>query len=161
MSVAEVKVEAKQAARSPWVGRAARLGLAAKGLSYAIVGLLAIQIPLGLGGDTTDRHGALRTVAQQRFGEVLLLLLGVGLACYAVWRFAQGFLDRDSEGTGLKGLAKRASYLGRAVIYGGLAFVAFALVVGLGAGSGDEREEAALRYAREWKARRGGGCANG
>lgn len=143
MSVAEVKVEAKQAGRSPWVGRLGRLGHVAKGVSYAIVGVLAIQIPLGLGGETSDRHGALRTVAQQPFGEVLLLVLAAGLAGYAIWRLAQGFLDRDGDGTGLKGLAKRVSYVARAVVYGSLAFVAVALVVGLGSGGGNEQEEAA------------------
>jgi hypothetical protein len=143
MSVAEAKVEAKEAARSPWVGRAARLGLVAKGVSYAIVGLLAIQIPLGLGGETSDRQGAMRTVAQKPFGESLLLALAAGLTAYAVWRLAQGFLDRDAEGTGLKGFAKRVGYLARAALYGFLAFVAVALVVGLGSSGGDETEEAA------------------
>jgi hypothetical protein len=143
MSVAEAKIEAKEAARSPWVGRAARLGLFAKGVSYAIVGLLAIQIPLGLGGETSDRQGAMRTVAEKPFGEALLLALAAGLAGYAVWRLAQGFLDRDEEGTGLKGLAKRIGYVARAALYGFLAFVAVALVVGLGSSGGDETEEAA------------------
>jgi hypothetical protein len=143
MSVAEVKVEAKEAARSPWVGRAARLGLLAKGVSYAIVGLLAIQIPLGLGGETSDRQGAMRTVAHKPFGEALLLALAVGLAAYALWRLAQGFLDRDEEGTGLKGLAKRISYVARAAVYGFLSFVAIALVVGLGSSGRDETEETA------------------
>jgi Domain of Unknown Function (DUF1206) len=143
VSVAGAKAEAKQAAQSPWVDRAARLGHVAKALSYAIVGLLAIQIPLGLGGETTDRQGALRTVAQEPFGEVLLLALGVGLAAYALWRLAQGLLDREGEGTGPKALAKRASYLARAAIYGFLAFVALAVVVGVGSGSGNEKEEAA------------------
>src|SRR5687768_2366373 len=137
------EVAAGKVKHSPWVERAGRFGLLAKGLLYAIVGLLAIQIPLGLGGETTDRQGALRTVAQEPFGEVLLLALAVGLAAYAVWRLAQGFLDREGEGTGPKALAKRASYVGRAVIYGFLAFVAFSLVAGLGSSGGNEKEEAA------------------
>jgi hypothetical protein len=135
----------KSAARSPWVERAARLGFVAKGAVYAIVGLLAIQIPLGLGGATTDRQGALRTVAQQPFGEVLLLLLAAGLAGYALWRLAQAFADRDGEGTSPKGLAKRAGSLGRAVVYGSGALAAFALVAGWGSGGGsNEQQETAM-----------------
>ena len=95
-----------------WSGSAA-LGLVAKGALYASSACSRSQIPLGLGGKTTDRQGALRTVAQQPLGEVLLLALAVGLLGYAVWRFVQAFLDRDDEGTGPKG-ARQARRLPRA-----------------------------------------------
>jgi hypothetical protein len=141
--VPTTEVAAAKVKHSPWVERAGRLGLLAKGTLYAIVGLLALQIPLGTGGETTDRQGALRTVAQQPFGEVLLLVLAVGLIGYAVWRFVQAFLDRGDEGTGPKGLAKRVGYLGRGALYLVSAGVAFAIVAGAGSGGGNEREEAA------------------
>jgi hypothetical protein len=136
-------VDAEQLANSPWVERLGRAGLVAKGVLYGIVGVLALAIPLNLGGKATDRHGALRTVAAQPLGEVLLLALGIGFGSYAVWRFVQAFLDRDHEGKGLKGLAKRASYLARGLLYAGSTFVAFALVGGLGSGGSDEQEETA------------------
>lgn len=131
----------KRAGRSRWVERAGRAGFVAKGAIYAVVGLLAIQIPLGLGGETTDRQGALRTVAQQPLGEVLLLLLAVGLACYALWRLAQALVDRDGEGTGAKALAKRAGYFGRAILYGSGSVAAFALVAGWGSGGGSNEQQ--------------------
>ena len=132
-----------RAKNSPWVERAGRAGLAAKGVLYGIVAVLAVQIPLGLGGATTDRQGALRTVASQPFGELLLSVLASGLFGYAVWRFVQAFLDRDDEGTGPKGLAKRAGYLGRGLLYLGSAAVAVSLLVGLGSGGSNEKEETA------------------
>ena len=133
---------------SPAVEAAGRAGLLAKGALYAVVGLLAVQIPLGLGGKATDRQGALRSVAQQPLGEVLLLALAAGLAGYAVWRLVQAFLDRGGEGSGAKALAKRAGYLGRALLYLATAFVAFSLVAGWGAGGSDEKEDAAA--VLEW-----------
>ena len=136
-------LDAKQAADSPWVERLGRVGLLAKAAIYGIVGALALAIPLGLGGKTTDRHGALRTVAEQPLGEALLFALAAGFAGYAVWRFAQAFLDRDREGTGLKALAKRVSYFARGLLYVASAVVALALVVGVGSGKTDEREETA------------------
>jgi hypothetical protein len=139
MSTAELR----RAARGPAVEWAARAGHAAKGATYVVVALLAIQIPLGLGGDTTDRQGALRTIAQQPAGEWMLLVLAAGLAGYALWRFVQAFLDRDGEGKGPKGLAKRASYLARGLFYLGLSFVALALVIGWGSSGGNEKEETA------------------
>lgn len=134
---------AEQAAQSRWVERAARIGHVAKGALYAVVALLALQIPLGLGGETTDRQGALRTIAQQPAGEVMLFVLAAGLVGYAAWRFVQAFLDRDDEGTGVKGLAKRVSYLARGLLYLGFAVLALALVIGWGSGGGNEKEDTA------------------
>jgi Domain of Unknown Function (DUF1206) len=135
-----------EAAQSPWVERAARVGHVAKGILYAVVALLALQIPLGLEGKTTDRQGALRTIAQQPLGEAMLFVLAAGLVGYAAWRFVQAFLDRDHEGTGIKGLAKRASYLARGLLYGGLALLALALVIGWGSSGGNEKEETARAF---------------
>ena len=134
---------AEQAASSPWVGRAARAGHVAKGVLYAVVALLALQIPLGLGGKTTDRQGALRTIAEQPAGEAMLLVLAAGLIGYAGWRFVQAFLDRDDEGTGIKGLAKRGSYLARGLLYGAFALLALAVVIGWGSGGSSEKEDTA------------------
>jgi hypothetical protein len=133
-----------EVADSKWVGFAARAGYAAKGVIYALIGLIAIQVPFELERAPKDRQGALRTVAQQPFGEVLLLVLAVGLAGYALWRLAQAIFDRDREGNGAVGLAKRAGFLARAGLYGFFAFAAFALVAGLGSGGGDESQDTAL-----------------
>ena len=59
----------------------------ARGLIYAIIGILAIKLAFGAGGKTTDQQGAMQTVAHQPFGTVLLVLLAIGLGGYALWRF--------------------------------------------------------------------------
>ena len=130
-------------ADSHWVDRAARAGYLAKGVVYGLIGLIAIQVPLDLEDAPKDRSGALRVVAQQPLGEVLLLALAAGLAGYALWRLSQAIFDRDNEGDGIKALGKRAGYLARAVLYGFFAFGAFALVAGFGAKSGDESKDTA------------------
>jgi len=114
----ELGSEAKQAAQSPWVGWIARVGLVAQGVSYGIVGVLALLLALGEGGSAESRTGALQTLAGSTLGLVLLAALAIGFGCYAAWRLTQGILDREGEGTDAKGLAKRASYLGKAAIYG-------------------------------------------
>ena len=143
MGSAMAIAEAKQAGRSEWVERAGRLGLVAKGVLYCIVGALALAIPLGLGGKATDRQGALRTVAAQPLGEALLFALAAGFAGYAIWRFVQAFLDRDDEGTGAKGVAKRVTNLGKGLLYAASCALALALVIGAGSGGHDEKEETA------------------
>jgi Domain of Unknown Function (DUF1206) len=136
-----IALEAKQAGRSPWVGRLARLGLVAKGVSYVLVAALAIEVALE-GGRLEDRPGALRTIGQDGAGRVLLVALAVGFAAYAVWRLAQAFLDRDDEGTGPKGLGKRLGYLGRSAIYLGLLVATMSILLGEGGGSGNKEDKA-------------------
>ena len=91
----------------PWVRPLARAGYAAKGVLYITIGILAAMAAFGGGGDgaTTGSKGAIRAIQEQPFGQVLLVLLTVGLAGYALWRFVQAILDPEGEGTDAKGAA--------------------------------------------------------
>src|SRR5215217_6529881 len=83
--------EAREKAESGsgWYAWLARGGLIAKGISFGIVGALAIKLAIGAGGKATSREGALQSLAQHTFGKVLLILLAIGFAAYALWRFVQ------------------------------------------------------------------------
>lgn len=129
-------VAARAAARSPWLGWAGRAGLAAQGVSYAIVAALALMLAFGWGGTTADRPTALSRLADEPMGGALLVLLAGGFACYAAWRFAKAFFDRDHEGERPKGLAKRTGDLGKGLFYGGLAVTVVRILFGA-----DERGE--------------------
>jgi hypothetical protein len=136
-----VDVAWRKAAQSIWVEWAGRAGLLAKGAIYSLVGVLALMVALGFGGRPKDRQGALRFIADQPLGEVILFALGAGFAGYALWRFAQAFLDRDDDGDGVKALAKRAGYFARGLLYAGLATASLAIVGGLGGGGHNEAKE--------------------
>jgi hypothetical protein len=144
----QIRQTGRAVGHGDWVERAGRVGLVAKGVSYALIGILAIQIPLGQGGQAADRQGVLRQLATEDWGPAALIALAVGFACYAVWRVIEAVVDRQHEGRDPKGLAKRARSLGLGVLYAGSA--AAALVVlrsgssGLGGGgTGDEKQETA------------------
>jgi hypothetical protein len=124
-------------AGSPWVERLGRLGLAAKGLSFGLVGVLSIEVALGHGGTTTDRQGALHHIAGGTLGKGVLIVLAVGFAGYALWRIADALLDRHGDAHDAAGLAKRASYLGRAAIYAALFYTTLSILVGTGGGGGN------------------------
>ena len=151
MSSGTLAVKGRRAGQSPWVERLGRVGLVAKGVLYAVVAILAVKVALGGREESPDRHGALRTIAEQPFGQGLLILLAAGLAGYALWRLAQAIFDTEDDGTDAKGLAKRASYLARAGLYGFFAFSAFALAAGLGSSGGNEQQEAASAKAEKAK----------
>jgi hypothetical protein len=128
----------KELARGAWVEGAGRFGLAAKGASFILVAVLAIQVAIGAGGETADRQGALDAVADEPFGWLPLVVLAAGFAGYALWRFAQALFDRDREGKGVTGLGKRAGDFAKGVLYGGLAAVSIALIAGGDAGGSEE-----------------------
>jgi hypothetical protein len=125
----------KATSGSGWYAWLARGGLLAKGASFALVALLAIGVAAGAGGKTTSRQGALETLAQEGWGKIVLVLLGLGFAAYAVWRFVQAFAEREDD-DGEKGVAKkwgkRAGYMGRGLIYASLTFTTLKLLVDAG-----------------------------
>lgn len=125
-----------------------RAGLVAKAVLYGVIGLLAVQVALGGREESPDKNGALRTIAEQRFGQLLLLLLAGGLAGYALWRLAQALLDHDDEGEGPKGLAKRGGNLAKGLWYGTLCVLTLSVLVGNGSGSGNEQQTTAGVFER-------------
>ena len=142
-----IRTTGRSVGHGDWTERAGRVGLVAKGVSYALIGILAIQIPLGQGGQAADRQGALRQLATKDWGPAALIALAVGFACYAVWRLIEAVVDREREGHDAKGLAKRARSLGLGVLYAASAAAALALVRSsssrAGGGGGDEKQETA------------------
>jgi hypothetical protein len=132
--------EARQSGRSGsgWYAWLARTGLVAKGVSFGIVGALAIKLAMGDGGQATSREGAMHALAGETFGTVVLTLLAVGFAAYALWRFVEAWA---APGDDAKKWAKRAGSVGRGLIYAALAFSAAKLVAGAG-GSSSQNERA-------------------
>jgi hypothetical protein len=141
MGVTADKLE--RAGDSDWVERLGRFGLVAKGISFGLVGVLAILLAAGVGGAATDREGAFRLLAKDWYGVVILVGLGLGFAAYALWRFAQALLDRDDEGKDFAGLGKRAGALAKGIFYAGLSWIAFSLIAGPRGESRDEPQQTA------------------
>jgi hypothetical protein len=134
-----------------WVEVLGRVGLVAKGVSYGLVGVLAIGVATGLGGTTTSRQGALHDLAGTGFGTFLLILLVIGFVAYAAWRVVQACTVREDEKA--KAWGKRAAYLGRAAVYGSLAFSAAKIVAGSGGGSSqNQKAHKATAVVLSWPA---------
>lgn len=124
-----------------WFAGLARAGLVAKGISYGIVGILALMLALGQGGKTTSREGALATLAQEPFGKVLLALLAFGFAAYALWRLILVFVSDVEDDEKLEGWGERAANVARVLIYAGLTFATVKILLGSGS-SQSESEQA-------------------
>jgi hypothetical protein len=149
MTTRTVASEAEAQTNRPWFRALSRAGMAARGAIFLIIGILAIAVATGSGGTTTDQEGALAVLARQRFGGALLLLLATGLACYAVWRIAQGIIDTDDKGDDASGFAVRATKIGSGISYAILCVAAIGILTGSSnggassGGSGDTKSTTA------------------
>jgi Domain of Unknown Function (DUF1206) len=127
-----------------------RAGFVARGLVYGIIGLLALDVTLGVGGTITNQQGALRAVEEQRFGHVLLALVAIGLAGYSVWRLLRAILGHGPEGAD-SGI-ERLGALGSGIVYGVLCLLAVQLLVDSGGTTGNAKSTAGGVFA--WPAGR-------
>jgi hypothetical protein len=127
-AVREAKSAGETVSRSTGFDVLARAGFVARGATYAIVGILALKLALGSGGKTTNQTGALKTIANQPFGEVLLILTAIGLAGYALWRFIHALLGHGPE----KGdsTMDRVAALGSGIAYAVMCAVAVSILLG-------------------------------
>ena len=63
---------AHRAHQSNWIDHAARIGLVAYGLVHVVIGWLALQLALGDRSGSASSTGAIRELAEQPFGLVLV-----------------------------------------------------------------------------------------
>jgi hypothetical protein len=118
---------AQQAANSDAFNKAARIGFLAKGLVYALIGALAIQVAFGQ-SEQTDQQGALQSVADKPGGSFVLWLMVLGFVGYAVWRFSEAAWGRRDETDEKKRTVKRLGSAANGLIYLGFGILAFRTV---------------------------------
>jgi hypothetical protein len=104
----------RRAAHSQSMEIAARAGFVARGAMYLLIGIIALQIALGHGGQA-DRGGALAQIAAKSYGTIVLWLLVVGFAGLALWRLSEAAFgavgpDGHEAGERLKSLARGLLY---------------------------------------------------
>jgi hypothetical protein len=85
-----VRRASREAADRPWVDHAARVGLAVRGVVFLVLAYLVARIASGaLGGSSTKTaasgSGVAQALAEQPGGTAIVFLLGVGLACFAMF----------------------------------------------------------------------------
>jgi uncharacterized protein DUF1206 len=117
-----------------------RAGFAARATIYAVIGILAIKLALGAGGKTTDQSGAMKTIAHQPLGHVLLILVAIGLAGYSVWRLAHAALGHGPERS--DSALDRLSALGSGVSYAAMCALAVTILLGSGGGTSGHTSKA-------------------
>ncbi len=127
-----------------------RAGFVARGLIYAIIGVLALKLAVGQGGKLTNQSGALHTVAKQPFGQFLLTLVAIGLGGYCLWRLVRAAIGHGPEGadTGFERLAALAS----GIAYGAMCAIAVGILLGSGGGGSSSSPKKATAGVFSWPA---------
>lgn len=126
---------AREARDHPAVDGAARLGMAAYGVLYLLIGWLSAQLALGDSKGSASGEGALQEIAQKPWGLVGLWVVALGLLAFGAWQAFQaigGHRDED----GKKKLLARLSSAARAVVMVILAVLAVKTALGSGGGGG-------------------------
>jgi hypothetical protein len=124
----------RNAATGKWMTWVARVGYAAKGVVYLIIGFLAAQLAIGQGGQATDQRGALHTIYDQPLGKFLLIVVAIGLFAFALWSFIQAIYDTEGKGSTAKGIMARIGYAAVGITYAALAFGAYQIATSTGSG---------------------------
>lgn len=139
MSTAEsagrsAQATARKAADHPALDRMARVGLACRGVLYALIGILAIQIAFGGGGEEANKGGAIKTIAELPFGQVILWVMVAGFAALALWQASEALVGRGKT-------RDRVEAAARTVVYALLVFTLISVLSGSGAGSEDQKSQ--------------------
>lgn len=131
----------KRAAANPLLELLERLGYVVRGALYAVMGLLALGLTLGIGGgQTTDLSGSLVFLIGNPFGRLVLIIFSIGLAAYSLWGFVRAIYDPLHRGSDASGYMARLGFVTSALSYAAIVIFALQILVGSGGASGDSTQ---------------------
>ncbi len=123
---------AEEAANSQAFAAVARAGYAVSGLLHLLIGVIAIQLAVGRGGEA-DVSGAVTELANKPAGPLLLWACFGACAALALWQLGNAILGYRIASDNK--LTKRLSALGQALVFAALAATIISFVVGQGQNS--------------------------
>jgi hypothetical protein len=109
-----------------------RAGFIARGVTYGVIGGLAVALALGAGtmGATPNQQGALTLIGRSAVGGPALVLIAAGLLGYALWKLLRAVAGRGPEGGGSPRPVERIASAAGGVVYLGFCLVAVRVLAG-------------------------------
>ncbi|OGX86567.1 hypothetical protein BEN47_13010 [Hymenobacter lapidarius] len=151
MSAASTLLSAVPKSPASGIKTMARLGFAAIGVVYLLMGVLALLAVTGLGsGARADKKEAVQHLQDLPAGNVLLGFIAFGLLGYIIWRFTQAIRDTESKGHGAKGIARRLWFAASGLFYSGLALYAGRLALNSRADQGGNTSQSLTAKVLGW-----------
>lgn len=151
MTTADTLLSAVPTSASSSIRTMARLGFAAIGAVYLLMGLLALLAATGQKqGARADKEEAMQRLQDLPGGSVLLGLIAFGLLGFIIWRFTQAIRDTESKGSDAKGLGTRLWYVISGLFYSGLALYAGRLALNGRAEKGGDTSQTLTAKVLGW-----------
>ncbi len=114
-------------------------GYAVRGVMYVAIGAISLQAAIGKTTSPADQIGAIAAVGRVAGGRIVLWVMLVGLASYALWGIVRAVFDPFHKGSDTGGLLARAGYLVSAFSYAFFALATYGLIRGTGSSSGSNQ----------------------
>ncbi len=118
-----------------------RIGSAAKGLVYFLMGAFCLTTVFGVSTSTSGPRDIIQWLGRNQYGQLVYLLLGLGILAYALWRLYEAFIDPHRRGKTAGALFYRINCIVVGGTYAALAFYAFRRLF-RGHEKGEVREDA-------------------
>ncbi|WP_026777495.1 DUF1206 domain-containing protein [Polaribacter sp. Hel_I_88] len=93
------------------------IGFYTKGFLYILLGILTFLAALNLGGKVANKNGVIKFLEDQIFGKILLIIIGLGILAYAIWRFFKAYKVLKKEDNNKKYFLS-IDFFTRGIIYG-------------------------------------------
>jgi hypothetical protein len=123
----------------------ARAGFVARGIMYAVIGWIALQIAFGKSRQQADKNGALHALSSTPVGAAALWLLVIGFFGMALWRLSEAAYGAPVGG-GREAKA-RLGALARAVIYAVTGYGVLKYAIGTGGPQSSNQQSVDLTAA--------------
>ena len=118
---------------NPFLKQYILLGYSAKGIIYALIGMLAIEAAILPERRAAGTYNALKHLSRQPLGSVTVCILAVGIFGYVLRRFLQAtFYPGHVSGFSFPNIFQRTGYILSSVSYAGIAYSAVSIVFDLG-----------------------------
>jgi len=106
----------------------------AKGVVYALIGVLTALAAFNLGGSNQGKGSVLQLISDLPLGNLLLGVFAFGLFGYVFFRFYQAFFGDEEPWSKTKGFIKRLAYIISGLFYGLLGVAALRIVFAIYSG---------------------------
>lgn len=120
----------RRAANSSAMKWLARAGFVARGIMYAVIGWVALQIAFRHSGQQADKNGALHELSSTPVGAFALWVLVVGFFGMALWRLSEAIYG--APGPDGRKATTRLGNLGRTILYAVTGYGVLKYAIGTG-----------------------------
>ena len=95
-------------------------GFYTKGFVYVVLGVLTFLAAINFGGRISNKNEVILFLEEQTFGKIILLITGLGILSYSLWRFFKSYKVIKDEEKAVKYFLSIDFFI-RGVLYGSFA----------------------------------------